>query len=154
LLHVVRGYQPENAFLLNAAVLVGVVLLSYRLARSLGGELFGVATALLVLAAPNTLVAARSAGFDLLAVFLLLAAAKSFVDYARHGSAQGLALLTLHLCLLAHVRYEGIAVLGATAVLLLVLRMPRLVHFQGYGWLYSLLPIFLLPRYWQMVAKA
>ena len=154
LLHWVRGYDPNNAFLLNAALLGGFVFLCYRLAKSLDGELFGAAAAVLVVAAPNTVIAARSAGFDFLALFLLVAVVKSFVDYARHGSATGLALLTLHLCLFSHVRYEGIAVLGATAVAVVALGMLRRSHFRGFGWLYSLLPLFLLPRYWQMVAKA
>ena len=67
LVHAVRGYHAENAFHLNAIVFGLFVFSSYRLAKCLRGDVFGVAAAILVAASPNTLVAARSAGFDLLA---------------------------------------------------------------------------------------
>ena len=154
LIHVIRGYHPENAFYANAALFVLFVFSSYRLARLLGGELFAVAAAILVASNPIVLVSARSAGFDLLATLMLLLVIKSFVVYARRPSARHLAHLTLNLCLLTHVRYEGWAVLLVSGCMLLLLRMVRWSHFHGYGLLYSMVPWFLLPRYWQTIAKA
>jgi hypothetical protein len=154
LLHVVRGYHVENAFHLNALVFVLFVFSCYRLGKSLGGELFGVAAAILVAAHPVTLVEARSASFDLLATWLLLLVVKSFVDYAPDRSPRRLAVFSLHLCLLAHVRYEGWAVLAAAAVVLLAFRMVGWAQLRGFGFVYSLMPLFLLPRWWQTIAKA
>jgi hypothetical protein len=154
LLHVVRGYHPENAFYVNAAIFILFVFSSYRLAKLLGGELFGAAAAILVATHPNTMVAARSAGFDLLSSFMLLIVIKSFVEYANQDSPKRLAILALHLCILAHVRYEGWALLLAAATVLIAFRLIRRSQLQGYGLLYSFIPIFLLPRYWQAVAKA
>jgi 4-amino-4-deoxy-L-arabinose transferase-like glycosyltransferase len=154
LLHTVRGYHYENAFHLNAIVFVLFVFSSYRLAKSLGGELFGIAAAILVAANPNTLVAVRSAGFDFLSAFLLLVVIQSAHDHLAQPSPRTLATLVLNLCLLAHVRYEGWALAGGAAAVLLLLRQVRRAHLRGFGFVYALVPLFLLPRWWQSVAKA
>jgi 4-amino-4-deoxy-L-arabinose transferase-like glycosyltransferase len=154
LIHTVRGYHAENAFHLNAIVFFFFVFASYRLAKDIGGELFGVAAAILVAASPNTLVAARSAGFDFLAAFLLLVVIHRFRDYAKAPSPRALALLTLSLCLLAHVRVEGLGLVAAALLALFSLRIFRWSHVRGFGFVYSLCPVFLVSRYWQSVAKA
>jgi hypothetical protein len=154
LLHVVRGYHAENAFHLNAIIFVLFVFSSYRLAKSLGGELFGVAAAIAVAVSPNTLVSARSAGFDLLSTFLLVLVVQGFHDYVKQPSPRRLAILSLNLCLLVHVRYEAWALLGGAIVVLLAFRLVKRAHLQGFGFVYALMPLFLLPRYWQSVAKA
>ncbi len=154
LLHVVGGYRVEHAFHLNALVLVVLVFASYRLAKSFGGEVFGLTTALLVGAHPNLLIAARSGGFDLLATCLLVVTAQSFWEATKDPSPRRIAVLFLHLCLLANVRYEGWALLLLGLVLVFATRVARLTALRGYGWLYSLSPLLLLPRYWQTVAKA
>jgi hypothetical protein len=154
LIHTLRGYHPENAFHTNAIIFALLVFSSYRLAKMLNGELFGVAAAILVASHPNTLVAARSAGFDLLSSLMLLIVVKSFIEYANQTTPKRLAVLSLNLCVLAHVRYEGWALLITALIALLAMRMLRRSQVQGYGLLYSFIPIFLLPRYWQAVAKA
>ena len=92
LLHVVRGYTYTNVFLFNLMVLPIFVLLAYRLAKSLGGEVFGVAAALLVSAQPITLISVRSGGFDFLAAFFSVLVVKNFLDHCRAPSADRLAL--------------------------------------------------------------
>ncbi len=154
LVHVVRGYRVEHAFYVNAVVLVVLVFASYRLAKSLGGEVFGLTTALLVGAHPNVLIAARSGGFDLLATCMLVVVAQSFEVAVRDPSPRRITVVFLNLCLLANVRYEGWALLGLGVVLLLAMRVARLSGLRSYGWLYSFSPLLVLPRYWQTVAKA
>jgi hypothetical protein len=154
LVHMVRGYHAENAFHLNAILFVLFVFSSYHLAKCLGGEVFGVASALLVAASPNTLVAARSGGFDLLAALLLLIVIQRFHDYAKDPSPRALALLSLSLCLLAHVRVEGLGLVAVAGVVVLSLRMFKWSHLRGFGFVYALIPVFLVSRYWQSVAKA
>jgi len=154
LVHTLRGYHPENGFYLNAVIFSLFVFSSYRLGKQLGGELLGVTAALLVGAHPNTLLAARSAGFDLLSSFMILIVIKSFVEYTDKSSPKRLAILALHLCILAHVRYEGWALLLVAGLVLLSFRMVRRSQIRGYEALYSLIPVFLAPRYWQAVAKA
>jgi len=154
LVHVVRGYDANNGFYLNALVFACFVFSSYRLAKSLGGQTLGLVAAVLVAAAPNVLVVTRSAGFDLLATYLLLLVVSSFLDYLRAPTPRRLALVVLHLCLLTHVRYEGVGLLIVAIVVLAALRVLKPANLRGYGWLYSWLPLCLLPRYWQAIAKA
>src|SRR5208283_4972409 len=77
-----------------------------------------------------------------------------FHDYAKDPSPRALALLSLSLCLLAHVRVEGMGLLAVATVALFSLRIFRWSHLRGFGFVYSLIPVFLASRYWQSVAKA
>ncbi|MGC4088855.1 MAG: hypothetical protein QM756_13335 [Polyangiaceae bacterium] len=154
LVHLVKGYRVENAFDLNALVFVACLWTSYRLAKSLGGQVFGVCTALLVGANPNLLVAVRSAGFDFLASFVLLLAIANFERFLKEQTPARLAQYALSLCVVAHVRYEGWALMLLAAAVPVVLRLVKRELLAGYGWLYALMPLLLLPRYWQAVAKA
>ena len=54
LVHALCGYSYKNAFLFNLMVLPAFVLVSYRLAKSLGGETFAIVASLLVVAHPIT----------------------------------------------------------------------------------------------------
>lgn len=154
LLHALRGYHAENGFHTNAIIFALFVFTSYRLAKSLGGEIFGVAAAILVATNPNTVVAARSAGFDLLGVFLLLVVVLKFHRYVEQPSPKGLAVLALSMCLFMHVRVESMGLVAVSLVMLIALRVVRREHFKGYGSVYSLIPVFIALRYWQAVAKA
>jgi hypothetical protein len=154
LIHTVRGYHAENAFHLNAIIFILFVYSSYRLAKSLGGEVFGVAAAILFASSPNTLVSTRSGGFDLLAAFLLLVVIQRFYAYVKQPSPRGLALLSLSLCFLIHVRVESMGLAAVATIALLSLGVVKWSHFRGFGFVYSLTPVFLVSRYWQSVAKA
>jgi hypothetical protein len=63
-------------------------------------------------------------------------------------------VLVLHLCLLAHVRYEGWAVAFAVVAVMLVFKLVKRAEVREFAWLYALIPLLLVPRYWQSVAKA
>ena len=87
LVHVVCGYSYKNVFLFNLLVLPAFVLVSYRLAKSLGGETFAIVASLLVVAHPITLISVRSGGFDFFALFFALLVLKSLLDHLREPSA-------------------------------------------------------------------
>ena len=154
LLHAVRGYSYTNAFHANAILIPLFVFVAYRLAKSLGGEVFGILAGAFVMAHPITLVSARSGGFDVMAGFFALVSVKSFLDYAREPTANRLALLWLNLCMFAHIRYEGAASLAASLVLLFALRMVKWEHVKPYLVVYAFTPLFFLPRVWQTILKA
>jgi len=67
-----------------------VRFVAYRLAKSLGGEAFGLLAGAFVVAHPITLISARSGGFDLMAGFFALVSVKCFLDYAREPTANRL----------------------------------------------------------------
>ena len=154
LIHALRGYHYSNAFHTNAILIPFFVFFAYRLAKSLGGEFYGILAGAFVMAHPITMVSARSGGFDLMAAFFSLVVVKHLFDYCKEPTANRLALLWLNLCMLTHVRYEGAGFLLAAVFLLLVLRMVKWEYLKPYAFVYSFTPIFLLPRVWQMILKA
>lgn len=154
ILHVVNGYGVENAFRFNAILFVAFLWCTYRLTKRLGGEVFALSAVVLVSASPNTLVAVRSAGFDFMATFFVLLILKSFEEFLRERTPTRFALYVLNLCMFAHVRYEGWALTLVGLAVPLALRLVKRRELAGYGWLYAAMPLFLLPRYWQALAKA
>jgi hypothetical protein len=154
IVHCVRGFDPTNGFVVNALVVPFFVFNTYRFAKSIDGEAFGLAAGFLVLAHPIAIVSARSTGFDVIAAFFLLLVVKRFYDHCRTPSADTLALLWIYLCFTTHLRYEGMLTHALTAVALLALGLIRWDYVRPRLWLYVLSPLFLLPRFWQAVVKA
>jgi hypothetical protein len=153
LVHVVRGYSYENVFLFNLLVLPAFVLVSYRLAKSLGGETFAVVASLLVVAHPITLISVRSGGFDFLALFFALLVIKSLHDHLREPSAPTLAILWMNLCMFAEIRYESALFVVPVVALLLLFRTVTWPLLRPYAFIYALTPAYLAPRVWQAVLR-
>jgi hypothetical protein len=153
LLHAVWGYSYRNAFLFNLLVLPAFVLVSYRLAKRIGGETVGIVAALLVCAHPILLISVRSGGFDFLAVFFALLVVKSFFDHSREPSPARLAILWMNLCMFAEIRYESALFAVPVVAMLLLFRMVSVSLLRPYALLYALTPAFLLPRLWQAVLR-
>jgi 4-amino-4-deoxy-L-arabinose transferase-like glycosyltransferase len=153
LVHVLGGYSYKNVFLFNLMVLPAFVLVSYRLAKTLGGETFAIVAALLVVAHPITLLSARSGGFDFFAAFFALLVIKSLLDHSREPSPERLAVLWMNLCMFAEIRYEtGLFILPVVALLLLF-RMVTWSALRPFAFIYALTPAFLMPRIWQAVFR-
>jgi hypothetical protein len=153
LVHVLCGYSYTNAFWFNLLVLPAFLLVSYRLAKSLGGETFGIVASLLVVAHPITLVAARSGGFDFLALFFSLLVIKSLLDHLRAPSAASLAILWMNLCMFAEIRYESVLFILPVVALLLVFRLVNRSLLRPYAFMYALTPAYLAPRIWQAALR-
>ncbi|HVZ88490.1 MAG TPA: hypothetical protein VHG72_16075 [Polyangia bacterium] len=153
LIHVVRGYTYRNAFLLNLLLVPAFVLVSYRLAKSLGGETFGLVASLLVAAHPITLISARSGGFDFLALFFSLLIIKSLFDHVRAPGAASLATLWMNLCMFAEVRYESALFILPVVALLLVFRLVNRRLLAPHALIYALTPAYLAPRIWQAALR-
>jgi hypothetical protein len=153
LVHVVCGYSYKNVFLFNLLVLPAFVLLSYRLAKVLGGETFAIVASLLVVAHPITLISVRSGGFDFLALFFALLVLKSLLDHLREPSAAKLAILWMNLCMFAEIRYESALFIVPVVALLCLFRMSTLTLLRPYAFIYALTPAYLAPRVWQAVLR-
>jgi hypothetical protein len=148
LFHVACGYSYKNVFLFNLMVLPAFVLVSYRLAKSLGGETFAVVASLLVVAHPITLISVRSGGFDFLAAFFALLVIKSLLDQCRGPTPATLAILWMNLCMFAEIRYESVLFVPPVVALLLLFRMVHWRTLRPYAFIYALTPAYLLPRAW------
>jgi hypothetical protein len=157
LIHVVRGYSYENAFLLNLLLLPAFVLVSYRLAKSIAGETvgetFGIVAALLVAAHPIILIAVRSGGFDFIALFFSLLIIKSLHDHVRAPSAATLAIVWMNLRMFAEIRYESVLFIAPVVALLLVFRLVSAPLLRPYAFIYALTPAYLAPRIWQAALR-
>jgi hypothetical protein len=153
LVHILRGYNYRNVFLFNLAMLPVFVLVAYRLAKTLGGELVGIVTALLVVAHPITLISMRSGGFDFFTAAFALVVAKSFLDHSRDPSPERLLVLWMNLCVFAEIRYETVLFLPPVTILLLVFRLARWEYIRPFTLLYALTPAYLLPRIWQSILR-
>lgn len=153
LVHTAFGYSYRNVFHFNLLVLFGFVLVSYRLAKSLGGERLGVVTALFVVAHPITLISARSGGFDLISALFGLLVVKGVLDVLRDDSPGTLAILWLELCLFAEVRYETALFLPLVVIFLLAVRRITRGALRPYAFVYALTPVYLLPRVAQAVVR-
>lgn len=153
LLHTACGYSYRNAFHLNLLALFVFVAVSYRLAKSLGGERVALLAALFVVAHPITLISARSGGFDLLSALFGLLVLKGVLDVLREDSPRALALLWLTLCLFAEVRYESALFLPLVVLFLLAQRKVTWTRMRPYVLVYALTPVYLLPRVGQAVLR-
>ncbi len=157
LVHVVRGYSYENVFLFNLLLLPAFVLVSYRLAKSIGGErsggTFGIVASLLVVAHPITLIAVRSGGFDFCALFFSLLVIKSLRDHLGAPSPARLAILWMNLCMFAEIRYESALFILPVVALLLAFRLVSRGLLRPYAFIYALTPAYLAPRIWQAALR-
>jgi hypothetical protein len=148
LVHAAVGYSYDNVFVFNLMVLPAFLLVSYRLAKSLGGETFGLVASLLVVAHPILLISVRSGGFDFLAAFFALLVVKSLFDFARGKRSEQLAILWMNLCMFAGVRYESALFVLPVIGLLLLFKMVSWSTLRPFAFIYALTPAFLLPRIW------
>ncbi len=153
LVHSVCGYSYGNAFLFNLMVLPAFVLVSYRLAKSLGGEIFAVVASLFVVAHPVTLISVRSGGFDFFATFFALLVLKSLLDFCRRESPAKLAILWMNLCMFAEIRYESVLFVPPVVVLLLLFKRVTWRRLRPYAFVYALTPVYFMPRVWQSILR-
>jgi hypothetical protein len=153
LIHVVRGYSYTNVFLFNLILLPVFVLVAYRIAKRLGGEVFGVLAAMFVVAHPITLISVRSGGFDFMAVLLTLLIFHSFLDHCMDPSPGRQAILWMNLCVFAESRYETALFVPPAIGVMLLFRLLRLGHIKPFALVYALTPAYLLPRIWQSILR-
>ena len=151
--HILRGYTYKNVFLFNLIALPLFVLLAYRLAKSVRGELFAIVAALFVVAHPITLISVRSGSFDFLAALLAMLVIKSFLDHSRDPSPERLAVLWMNLCVFAEARYETALFVPPVVILMLLFKLMRWRLMRPFALLYALTPAFLLPRIWQSLLR-
>lgn len=143
--HDVTGYRPGNAFLVNAALLGILLAMVHAAVRRRLGLPAAFAAQLLLVAVPLLDVVATSAGFELLAVVLLVGTVLAGLDCARAPDPVRQAWLLANCLLLANARYESLV--AAVVVFGLVLRRTR---GRGLGdgrcrWLLALAPGLLTP---------
>ncbi len=151
LVHLVRGYSPQNAFVLNAGVYFALLALVGIAVKTNVGSVAAVATIVLVGAHPLVVTTARSGGFDLLATFLT---ALSFVLaylHMREPSPRRLAVLFATLLVFAQVRYESAIYIVVIGLCLIILGYAPWRYISAHIGLYVAAPLLMLPLFVQRI---
>lgn len=149
LVHLLLGYRADNAFIVNALLCTGFLTALAYWFRARSGKVLACAAIFAVLCNPLFTLGVTSAGFDVLAVVLVLASFVFTYRYARVPNADNLLRLSFVLILLAHCRYESIIVLPLVFVGLGALKLLRLEDFYPHRFFYALTPFFLAPIFLQ-----
>ena len=145
LVHAVTGYRVANAFVVNGALLAIGLFLAFAAARARLGLRAGLAAPLLLLAVPLNGVVATSAGFELLAVVLLLLATLAALDLVKRPDPPRLAALAGCCALLVQSRYESLPAAALLLLLALWAVRGRLRWSAPARWLLAALPALAAP---------
>jgi hypothetical protein len=113
LVHDVAGYRVSNAFLVNAALLVLLLAVVQAAVRRRCGVSCGFAAPLLLVAVPLLGIVATSAGFELLAVLLLVVVLLAALDFVALPDAPRAAWLLASGLVMAQTRYESVLIFVA-----------------------------------------
>lgn len=151
LVHLVRGYSPENPFVLNAGVLFALLAVLGVAANRLGGAACAAGAVALVGSYPLVVACARSGGFDLLATFFAVVSLGLAYLHMLRPSGRSMALLTATVLVFAQVRYESLVYVAVIGAGLLVFRHVRWSYLREQLWLYALAPLLLAPLVAQRV---
>ena len=115
--HDLTGYRPENAFYVNRALGVCLLILVYVLGWKVTGQRWaGVFTVLLFAGLPLLAQQAAGAGFELLNLLMLVVVALAMRRYLNRPDAAGQEALIYSGLLLAGCRYESILFLIPVAI--------------------------------------
>jgi hypothetical protein len=129
-LHVLRGYDPRNAFAVNFAVLFALLAGVGALTRRAAGGVVACAAVLLIAGSPLVTQCATSGGFELFATLLLAVSLLAAIDYMKAPGAERFSFLFVTLLLLCHTRYESPGFAG-------VILLAVFVH-GGFRWQFAL----------------
>ncbi len=150
IVHVLRGYNPSNAFILNTALcFIFISWIYYRLARY-RSRLFALTGIFFVFSQPMMTEVVTCAGFDFLACFLMAYCCFLFYDFIRSEHEADFKWLWINLLVLANARYESIAVLGIALICFLGWRNVSRRWFTQNA-IFAFTPILLAPRIWLLM---
>ena len=123
LLHAIRGYQYQNAFLCNGMLLFALLAMAAIVTERWLGWLAGYAVVILLAGYPLVSLYAMCAGFDFIAAFFLALVFVLLGAFMREPRADMFALLWVTTLVLAHTRYESGLAFVLIVFLLLVLQV-------------------------------
>lgn len=120
LLHTFTGYRPENAFVLNGALTVVLLVLVYSYGRKLVNAPVGILAVLLMASVPLVGQNATGGHFEILNLVMIVAAMLLSCRYLEQLDERSLAALCYCGLLLAQTRYESVVfVISIGAVVLI-----------------------------------
>ncbi len=153
LIHIVRGYQPENPFILNHLVLFGLLLLLYEIAFCFLGRWNALLVMIVSASQPVLSQCAASAGYDLLSAFMTLLGLRLLWSYLQTKSFSTFCFLWTTLLLNANIRYESAVLLFAVVFFLILFRQLKL-PLSNWLWILPLSFTVNLPLIWLFMKRA
>jgi hypothetical protein len=118
-LHDLTGYRPENAFVLNTALVFVLLGLVFHTACRLAGRAAGALAVFLLTGLPLLAQNATGGGFELLNLVMILTTLALAVRFAERRDAVSQQALLLSAVLLAQTRYESILFLLPVGLIVL-----------------------------------
>lgn len=147
LIHTVRGFHPENVFIVNYLIAAGVISVIFVFGRRIAGTGFGLSAAVITASFPLFCITASSGGFDALNLLMVLAVYYLIYRFTCTPSPELLDMLLFAYLLAAQCRYE-------TAGLALPVLLAFSLHIRKIKeWRLSIHPplalLLFLPVIWQ-----
>ncbi|MBF0595560.1 MAG: glycosyltransferase family 39 protein, partial [Candidatus Omnitrophica bacterium] len=149
LLHELKGYVPDNAFILNFFILFTLLALIGNFFTYHWGKAAGFAIQCAVVSHPILWHTSASGISDLLNILFFFLSTLALWRHIRAPSAESLTLLVLTLCLCAHSRYESILFIPVTLVFLVAWRKISRKNIRESLPSLIIAAICCLPLFWQ-----
>lgn len=118
--HDIAGFRPANAFLLNAALGILFLVLTYHFAHRVGGRFAALLAVLLVASIPLVSQNATGGGIDMANLSLLALTIYLGGIYLRLPSAQSESVFVLSALMLVYARYESVLYVAPAAAVVLL----------------------------------
>ncbi len=148
IIHYIKSYSPNNAFILNALFSFVCLFLIYYLFQQLWGKFYGIIALLFLASYPLFIQYSMSAGYDVFCLTWVLFAFVVFCNYFRNNTVQNANLLLYTVALLSYTRYEcSIMAIIIVPIMLAILGKNNI---NKLGYEFIIYPLLFIPTAWIM----
>ena len=148
LIHCIKGYSPNNVYIVNAFASFGCLFFIYFLIQRLWGKYYGYIALLLLASYPLFIRYSMSAGYDVFNLFCALFSFYIFCLFCKNNSLQYANLLIYSVALLSYTRYEcSIIAIIVLFVALIILKKEEL---GKKCYVFCVYPLLFIPNAWIM----
>ena len=148
LIHCLKGYSPDNVFIVNAIASFGCLFLLYFLTQSLWGKYYGYTSLLLLASYPLFIRYSMSAGYDVLNLFFALLSFLCFCKFCKDSSMQNTNLLIYTVALFSYTRYECSVMAIVIMVFALIIQSKK--ELEKLNPAFCIYPLLFVPNAWIM----
>ena len=148
LVHCLKGYSTNNAYILNALASFGCLFLLYFLIQSLWGKYYGYTALLLLASYPLFIRYSMSAGYDVLSLFFELLSFLCFCRFCKDSSTQNTNLLIYTVALFSYTRYE--CTVMAIVIMIFALIIQSKKELERLNPVFCIYPLLFVPNAWIM----
>lgn len=148
LVHCLKGYSPDNAYIVNALASFGCLFLLYYLIQSLWGKYYGYTAMFLLASYPLFIRYSMSAGYDVVNLFFALLSFWCFCRFCKDSSTQNTNLLIYTVALLSYTRYE--CTVMAVVIMIFALIIQGKKELESLNPAFFVYPLLFIPHAWVM----